>query len=195
MKGIKVNKVRIALCAALLVTGPAGRCAFAQEPVPPRSGPGMPHPPGERGIQLLPGERGIQQPPVERGIPDLTDQQKEQLKKLRLALAEKTLPLRNLLGEKEAHLRTLVTARVADAAAIEKTAEEIGDLRSQVFKAEVLNEVSLRGLLTEDQKAWLDALPAGRGPMPPPGGHGPMPPPDVRGPLTPSGGEAPAPRR
>ena len=150
-----MKRFSIALCAVLLLAAHPQRGALAQGPCP---GP----------------DHGMLRtfPPREQGVSDLSDQQKEQMKKLRLALAEKTLPLRNQLGEKEAHMRTLICARVIDAAAIEKTAEEIGELRNRIYKAEVMNEANVRGLLTEDQKVSLDAPP---GPMPSHGGEAPPP--------------------
>ena len=109
-----MKQLLIALCAVLLLAAHPYRGALAQGPyLPP--GHGMP--------RTLPPGGG--------GVPDLSDQQNEQIKKLRLALAEKTLPLRNQLGEKEAHMRTLVCAHVIDVAAVEKTAEEIGEIRKE----------------------------------------------------------------
>lgn len=158
MKGFTVKQFRIVPAAALVAAGLLCASAMAQEPRPAR-----------------PDHELLRTPPPERGpaIPDLSDQQKEQIRKLRLALSEKTLPLRNQLGEKEAHLMTLVSAKDPDAAAVEKAAEEIGDLRAQIFKARVLGDLKIRALLTEEQKASLDALPGPPGPMdgqlPPPG--------------------------
>ena len=154
-KGTTVKRTCIALAAAVLAAAPLAGGVLAQEAYGPR-----PAPPLSQGL-----------PPGGHGIPDLSDQQKEQMRKLRLALEEKTLPLRNQLGEKEAHLRTLMSARAPDADAVGKTAEEIGDLRTQIFKAEVLGDLNVRGLLTEDQKASLDAAPGPRGSVPPPGGE------------------------
>jgi len=119
------------------------------------------------------GGRGVmhQGPGGEGDIPNLTDQQKEQIRKLEVALAEKTLPLRNELAEKETHLRSLMTARVPDRAAIDKSAEEIGNLRAELFRARLANELNVRDILTEEQKALHDMRQEGPDGPPPPGGE------------------------
>ncbi|HUI11161.1 MAG TPA: Spy/CpxP family protein refolding chaperone [Bacteroidota bacterium] len=151
----------LVLAAALAAGAPSFRCALSQDIHAARPGPETP------GL-LPPGEHG-------GGIPDLSDQQKAEMRKIRIALAEKSLPLRNQLGEKEAHLRTLMTAREVDLVAVEQTAQEIGDLRTQIFRAEIQSRVKTRGLLTDEQKGSLDALPFPGTPMAPPGPGAPPP--------------------
>lgn len=117
------------------------------------------------------GRGAMHQPPGGEGdIPNLTDQQKDQIRKLDVALAEKTLALRNELAEKETHLRSLMTARVPDRAAVDKSAEEIGNLRTELLRARVANELNLRDVLTEEQRALRDMRPEGPDGPPPPRG-------------------------
>ena len=121
------------------------------------------HDRGGAGLQVE-----LQEPPAQHGpeIPGLTDQQKEQIKKLHLALEEKTLALRNQLGEKEARLRTLTTSKNVNSAEVEKLIDEIGQLRTQDFKAHVLNDLKIRELLTDEQRVQFDSHPRPQGPLP-----------------------------
>ncbi len=112
-----------------------------------------------------------QTPGGDRDMLNLTDQQKDQIRKLNFALAEKTLPLQNEVAEKEARLRTLMTAREPDRAAVDKSAEEIGNLRTELFRARVANEMKIRDVLTVEQKALRDMRPDGPDGPPPPRGE------------------------
>ena len=160
-----MNKFRIAALPLGLVL-----CIL---PVRAQSQEGNPLPPPPPG-----GGRGVmhEYPQGDRYLLNLTDQQKEQMRKLNLSLAEKTLPLRNELAEKETHLRTLVTARDPDRAAVDKAAEEIGNLRTELFRAHVANEMKIRDVLSEEQRALRDARP--EGPDAPPHPRG-----DIEGPV------------
>ncbi len=104
-------------------------------------------------------------PPAPRGpgslhwmdfIPELTTQQRESITKLHTAMLKEILPLQNLIAEKEAHLRTLTTAEKTDQKAIDKTIDEISDLRSQIQKKRMKFWMDSRQLLTEDQRVVFD---------------------------------------
>ena len=88
---------------------------------------------------------GDMRPPhqADPDLPKLTDQQKDQVRKIRLDLAERTLPLRNGLSEKESHLRTLTTAGEPDRTAIDKAADEIGNMRKELFKARIVSDLKI----------------------------------------------------
>jgi Spy/CpxP family protein refolding chaperone len=120
------------------------------------------------------GEKG---PRHEPGIPDLTEDQKDQIKTLRIELMEHMIQLKNKLQEKAARLRTLQTAAKANMSDINKMIEEIGDLRTEMMKLKAACHQEIRSLLTDEQRVFFDAHhPSHEGPGDhhgPPPGHGP----------------------
>ena len=140
-----------ALTTVIALVAVVGSFAQPGQP-PPRRGHGDAH------VQVL--------PPLPPEIPGLTDQQKEQLKKLHDAFADKSLALTNQLGEKEARLRTLTTAKKIDEADVSKVVDEIGSLRHQLFKSHVMLDLKIRELLTEEQRMFFDTHPRPSGPPP-----------------------------
>lgn len=89
-------------------------------------------------------------------IPDLTDQQKEQIQSIALNNHEAMIPLRNQMQEKRARLRTLSTGNTIDQEAADKVIEEIGSLRVAMMKHRFDTRMKIRTLLNEEQKVWLD---------------------------------------
>jgi len=105
------------------------------------------------------GRAGIQQGDMR--IPDLTDEQREQIQQLRLEHREAVLPLQNELREKQARLQTLTTGEETDLAAANQVIEEIGALRTEMMKTRLEHRMSVRNLLTEEQRIVFDTA---RGP-------------------------------
>ncbi|MGD8748263.1 MAG: Spy/CpxP family protein refolding chaperone [Balneolaceae bacterium] len=89
-------------------------------------------------------------------IPNLTDEQKEQIKSIMLNHQEAMIPLRNQVREKTVHLRTLTTGADIDEKAADSVIEEIGDLRTQMMKNRFQTHQQIRTLLTDEQRVWLD---------------------------------------
>lgn len=89
-------------------------------------------------------------------IPGLTDQQKEQINKIRLQTQKEALPIRNDMREKRARLNTLSTAEKADLNEINKVVEQIGDLQTQLMKKREAAKQQVRSLLNEEQKLYYD---------------------------------------
>lgn len=89
---------------------------------------------------------------------NLTDAQKEAFKQSRLALQKALQPLRNELGEAEAHQKTLTTAERPDMAAINKNIEKIGALRVEMAKLQTKFHLEMRAQLTEEQRLKFDAF-------------------------------------
>jgi Spy/CpxP family protein refolding chaperone len=87
---------------------------------------------------------------------NLTDAQKEAFKQSRLALQKQMQPLRNELGEAEAHQKTLTTAEKPDMAAINKNIEKIGALKMEMAKLQVKHRLELRAQLTDEQRLKFD---------------------------------------
>jgi len=100
-------------------------------------------------------------------LPDLTEQQKADIKKIHLKTMKEVLPLKNEIGEKEARLRTLMTADTPDLSAINKLVDEIGVLKTQIRKLELTAHLDIRKLLTDEQRLIMDSNP------PKPFQHGP----------------------
>jgi Spy/CpxP family protein refolding chaperone len=90
-------------------------------------------------------------------IPDLTDEQKEQIKSIMLKTQEEMIPLKNQLGEKRARLRTLSTGDNVDVEAAESVIEEIGSLRTEIMKKHFAVRQEVRALLTDYQRVWMDS--------------------------------------
>jgi Spy/CpxP family protein refolding chaperone len=104
-------------------------------------------------------ERGPKKPM----IPNLSEEQKEQIKEFRLAAEKSALPLKNQVGEKEARLKTLTTAEVYDAKSTDKVIEEIGKLRTDLLKLKVATEQKVKGILTDEQLAFVNSHGPGKG--------------------------------
>jgi Spy/CpxP family protein refolding chaperone len=96
-----------------------------------------------------------------KGIPDLTDQQKQKIEELCLATKKEMNGIKNLMGEKQAHLKTLQDADKADMVAINKTIDEISVLKADMMKKHEATRQTVRGLLTDKQKTIFDSNPKG----------------------------------
>ena len=73
-----------------------------------------------------------------------------------MATQKQLQPLRNALGEAEAHQKTLVTAEKPDFGAINKNIEKIGGIRVEMAKIQTKNRLDLRAQLTDEQKLKFD---------------------------------------
>lgn len=115
------------------------------------------------GVAQQQGTRG-DKGPRDRGmgplmeIADLTEQQKEAIKKIHLENLKATQSLRNEMGEKEARLQTLRSDNSATKNDLLALASEIGDLRKELYLARVEKQFDVRALLTEDQKVMFDNM-------------------------------------
>jgi Spy/CpxP family protein refolding chaperone len=87
---------------------------------------------------------------------NLTDAQKEAIKKSSLDMHKKIQPIRNELGEAEARQRTLMTAGKPDIKDINKNIERIGELKVEIAKITAAQRLEMRALLTDEQRMKLD---------------------------------------
>ena len=87
---------------------------------------------------------------------NLTDTQKEAFQKSRVETEKLLQPLRNQLGEAEAHQRTLVTAEKPDMDAIGKNIEKIGAIKTDMEKIRTKQQLAVRSQLTEEQRLKFD---------------------------------------
>ncbi len=114
----------------------------------------------ERGKQEMhqKGPQGKQEevgPPGPR-IPNLSEEQANQMKTIHLKSEKAALPLKNQVNEKEARLRTLTTSRDFDAKAVNKVIDEIGILKSDLMKMKIASTQEIKLILTEEQLLFFD---------------------------------------
>jgi Spy/CpxP family protein refolding chaperone len=93
-----------------------------------------------------------------------TEEQKEQMKELRLETAKKIKPLKNELGELVAHQRSITTADKADLNAINKNIDKMSDLKADMAKIMAAQHQQIRSLLTEEQLVKFDNMKGERRP-------------------------------
>lgn len=138
MKNFKLNEKSLSTLMMMIMFAVASLSLSAQPATPPTPPP-------------APGDMHF----LDR-IPDLTQAQRDQVKKLHTAMLKEILPIQNQILEKEAHLRTLTTAEKTDTKAIDKTIDEISKLRGDIQKKRMKFMMDTRALLTEDQRVVFD---------------------------------------
>jgi len=90
-------------------------------------------------------------------LPGITDEQKENMKEIRLTGMKAMQPLRNLVGEKMAKLQTLESAEKADLNAINKVIDEIASIKTAQAKIRAANKQKIRSLLNDEQRVIFDS--------------------------------------
>ncbi len=109
-----------------------------------------------------PGKRGGPNPGMEGRfldrIPDITEEQKEQIKGLKTDHMKEVLPLRNQVQEKQAHLQTISTGENVNLEKVNKTIEEISALKMNMAKKRAAHRQEIRKVLTEDQRVIFDSF-------------------------------------
>jgi len=99
----------------------------------------------------------VQRTQREMMLPDISDDQREGIKKLKLQFMQESLPLKNQLNENRAKYQTLSTAKNVDMKSIEKLVEEAGKIEVELKKKAARNHQEIRGLLTDDQRIVFDS--------------------------------------
>ncbi|MEP0005628.1 MAG: periplasmic heavy metal sensor [Balneola sp.] len=90
---------------------------------------------------------------------DLSEDQKEQIKDIMLEGKQESLPLENQLREKRARLRTLSSGDTYDVAALNKVADEMGDLQASIHKIHIAKKGEIRALFNDEQRIKFDTMP------------------------------------
>ncbi|TKG90151.1 periplasmic heavy metal sensor [Puteibacter caeruleilacunae] len=88
---------------------------------------------------------------------NLTDEQKEQMKEIRMTGVKESKPVRDKLRELNARKKTLMTAENADMKAINNLLDKEGELKTELAKLQAKNVQKIRSLLTEEQRMKFDA--------------------------------------
>ncbi len=94
-------------------------------------------------------------------LPDLTEAQTAKIKTLRTEMLKQINPIKAEMREKRAHLQTLSIAEKVDMAAINKTIDEIGALKTKIMKIHAKFRQDFRALLTDDQRVVFDSKAGG----------------------------------
>lgn len=90
-------------------------------------------------------------------LPNLTEEQKEQIKAIRLNGQKEALPLRNELMEKKARLRTLTTSEDYNEKSVNNTIDDISELEASLMKLRQNHRQEVREILTEEQRIVFDS--------------------------------------
>ncbi len=109
-----------------------------------QSGPRQDFPRGERNF-----EKGD-------WLPDLSDDQKDAIKEIRLEGMKQQLPLKNKKDELKAQLKTEMTADQPNEARINELIEEMGKIDIDKHKIRAKNRLEIRKLLNEEQRLIFD---------------------------------------
>lgn len=88
----------------------------------------------------------------------LTEEQKTQIKTIRLECGKKSTPVKAQLGIKKAELKALEVADKADMKAINAKVDEIGKLQADLAKIGIDGKIKTRALLTDEQKLKFDMI-------------------------------------
>jgi Spy/CpxP family protein refolding chaperone len=92
---------------------------------------------------------------------NLTDVQKEAFKQSTMSMHKQLQPVRNQLGEAEAHQKTLINSEKPDFAAIDKNIEKIGALKVEMAKIQTRHDLEMRAQLTDEQRLKFDMFKGG----------------------------------
>ena len=88
---------------------------------------------------------------------NLTQEQKDQIEKIRTEQMKKALPLRNQIAEKNSKLLTLTTGDNINQKSADKVLADIENLKSEMAKQMVRTRLDIRNVLTDEQKIIFDA--------------------------------------
>ncbi len=142
------KKTTLAIITAIMLS----TTAFSQ-PLGPKA--------GNRGPAA--NQSGDQFCRMEKVIPDLTDEQAEQLKALRMEQWKETRDFRNQMGELNAKQKTLMSADQIDQKAVDKIIDQKTALMNTHMKKNIEHKAAVNKVLTEDQRMALAQMQHRRG--------------------------------
>ena len=90
------------------------------------------------------------------GIPDLTEEQMDQIKDLQIAHLKETRTLKNDIKINNATLEAMQTEDNPDMDKMIELIERNGKLLTELRKKQLAHEMEIRNLLTDDQKVFFD---------------------------------------
>ncbi len=86
----------------------------------------------------------------------LTPEQEKQITALQQKMMKESLPLKNQIGEKKAHLKTITSGDNVDMGAVTKTIDELYALKAELAKKHEGFKQDVRKLLNDEQKIMFD---------------------------------------
>ncbi len=92
-------------------------------------------------------------------IPDLTQEQKTQIKAIRDGFKEGNQTTKGAIREKHEELRQLTSAESVNIEAVDSAIDEIGALKTSIMKSKINMDIEVRSLLTEEQREYFDSRP------------------------------------
>ncbi len=94
-------------------------------------------------------------------IPNLTEEQSQQITELRTAHLKEMQTYRDQIDINRAQYRALMRGDRADMGAIDANIDQRAEIRSQMERKQASHHQAIRSLLTEEQRVWFDAAPGG----------------------------------
>lgn len=144
------------LSAVLMLFGAQAQNVQAGSPSP-QNGPCQSHQPMR--VEMM--KKMINQPkkahcPMD--ILQLSEEQKTQIKAIRLECGKKSTPVKAQLGIKRAELKALEVAEKADMKAINAKVDEMAKLQAELAKIGIDGKIKTRALLNDEQKLKFDMI-------------------------------------
>ena len=96
------------------------------------------------------------QPDKSMMAPSLTEQQKDQMKELRMAHLKEVQPIQNEMRELKARYETLTTAANPNMAEINKNIDAQSAAMNKLMKARASHQQDVRKIFTEEQRLFND---------------------------------------
>lgn len=110
----------------------------------------------------MPRRGGMEQ--IHSNIPDLTEEQREEITTLRTAHLKEMQTFRDQIDINRIEYRAMMRQENPDMSEINASIEERSDLRSSMEKAQAAHLQEVRALLTEEQRVWFDSARGTAGP-------------------------------
>jgi Spy/CpxP family protein refolding chaperone len=89
---------------------------------------------------------------------NLTDQQQSQIEALALAHQKQMMTLNNQLRDLRTQMKLLITKDNPSTADVKKLADQIGQVTSQIAQEKANHKISVRNVLTAEQKVKFDMM-------------------------------------
>jgi Spy/CpxP family protein refolding chaperone len=100
--------------------------------------------------------KGMQGQQDMSGMKDLTQEQKDKMKELRLQQMKTMTQYSNQLGEYNARLKTLTTGDDVKLKDVDKLIDKMGKVKLEMAKYRLSHRMDVRALLTDEQKVMFD---------------------------------------
>lgn len=90
-------------------------------------------------------------------LPNVTPEQQTKINELRTKHLNEVTPIKNQMNEKRARLQTLQSSSKVDLNEINKTIDEIAQLKASLMKKNAAHRAEIASLLTDEQKAIFNS--------------------------------------